>query len=113
VTWSCTFAQTFAERKTAAYPLTMLQLRFDADRIRYLGERTIVDGELFEDAVAELVEGGADESEARRRLLDEAEWVDVEAAALPLCLHCREPLPPELQFCDVVCEAAFIAEVHG
>ncbi len=90
-----------------------MTLRFDPDRNRYLGERTVVDGELFEDAVAELVEGGADESDARRLMLDEAEWVDVERATVPLCLHCREPLPPDMQFCNVVCQAAFIAEVHG
>jgi hypothetical protein len=34
-------------------------------------------------------------------------------AYVPLCLHCREPLPPDMQFCNVVCQAAFIAEVHG
>jgi hypothetical protein len=73
----------------------------------------VADGDLFEDAVAELVEGGADECEARRLLLDEAERVDVEAVNLPLCFHCRQPLPPDMQFCDVVCQAAFMAVVHS
>ena len=69
-----------------------------AEGLRELGE-----------AVGLVLDRQRNQCEARRRLLDEAERLDVEAANLPLCLHCRQPLPPENQFCDVDCQAAFFA----
>jgi hypothetical protein len=80
----------------------------------YEGERLRVPSRLRDDAVAELVKGGTDETEARRVLLEEAQWQGVEGAGLlPLCLHCRAPLVVGKPFCGVLCEARFIAAVKS
>ncbi len=89
-------------------------LIYNAESDCYEGERLSVPRWLWDEAVDELVEGGMDDAAARRLLLEESEWLDVEGTdLLPLCLHCRKPLAPGLKFCDVLCEASFIAEVNG
>lgn len=92
----------------------MMGLFYRVERDAYDGERVSVPRWLFDEAVAELVEGGMTDAAARSRLLEECEWIDVEGTALlPLCLHCRSPLPLGWQFCNVLCQAAFIVDVHG
>jgi hypothetical protein len=84
-----------------------MTLRFDPDVRLYIGAITSVAADLFDEALAELVAGGADESEARALLLDEEQWIEEEAGPLD-CPHCGQPLLPGMRFCGVRCEAAFL-----
>lgn len=56
-------------------------LIYNPDSDRYEGSEVNVPRWLFDDCVDELVEGGVSERDARIRLLDEAEWANVEVAA--------------------------------
>jgi hypothetical protein len=88
-----------------------MHLVFDSRIDAYVGECLAVPRWLFDEAVAELVEGGETESAALARLLDEREWIDVESVEpAQLCLHCRTAIARPRRFCDAVCEAAFVVE---
>jgi len=90
-------------------------LIYNPDSDSYEGPEASVPRWLFDEAVDELVEGGLSEAAARSRLLDESEWSNVEGVEdlAPRCLHCRVEVAPGRRFCSVVCEAAFIADVHS
>jgi hypothetical protein len=83
-------------------------LRFDPDIRLYIGTTTSVAADLFDEALAELIAGGADEQEARALLLDEEQWIEAESDLLD-CPQCGRPLLPGMRFCNAVCRATFLA----
>jgi len=87
-----------------------MALRFDPDIRCYIGERVAIPSDVFEDALQDLLRGGADEDEARRLLLDEDEWA--EDGDGPVCPACGEALLPGMRFCNTRCAAAF-ADPHA
>ena len=77
---------------------------------RYLGQWLAVPRPLFDRAMAALIAGGVQAGQARTRLLDERAWEGIEGVEpAQLCGHCRAAISRPRQFCDVLCEAAFVA----
>src|SRR4051794_10541718 len=82
-------------------------LQFDPEFRIYVGAQVAIAADVFDEALAELIAGGADAEEARLLLLDEEQWLE-DGNELN-CPRCGEALLPGMRFCDAGCEAAFIA----
>ncbi len=83
-----------------------MRLRFEPEIQSYVGERVAVPADVFDEALRELVAGGADEQEARLFLLDEDEWLEDQPDPL-VCPQCGQAVLPGMGFCNARCEAAY------